>query len=98
MELIDARGELAVFDVRHPSVGNVIFPVMPILRDLLALFLHIACSQSKADAQFLQPLSGTRTRLTCVHWRGTFAILFSSPGYFPHPHLFPIFFWFFPPS
>src|SRR6266851_3347632 len=63
MELIDARGELAVFDVRHPSVGNVIFPVMPIRRDLLALLLHIACSQSKADAQFLQPLSGTRTRL-----------------------------------
>src|SRR5258706_16426052 len=50
-------------------MGNVILLVVSFLRNPLALLLHVACGQSKAFAQCLQALSGTRTRLPCVHWR-----------------------------
>src|SRR5437879_5373097 len=73
VELVDARRELAVLDVRHPRVGNMIFPAAPVLRNLLALLFHVACGQSKALAQCLQALSGTRTWLACVHWRESYA-------------------------
>src|SRR5713226_2088547 len=73
MELVDARRKFAVFNVRHPSVGYIIFTAVPFFRDLQTLRLHIAGGQSQAHTQFLQLLSGTGTRFTCVHWRESYA-------------------------
>src|SRR5882762_7882179 len=61
IELIYARRKLAVFNVRNPSMGQIIFPAMLVLRDLLAFLFDIAGGKSKADAQFFQPRSEEHT-------------------------------------
>jgi len=57
IELVYARRKLAVFNVRHPSVGQIYFPAVLVLRDLLTFLFDIAGAKSKADAQFFQPFS-----------------------------------------
>src|SRR6267143_3884253 len=69
IELIYTRLKLTIFNLRYPSVGQIIFPAVLVLRDLLVFLFDIAGGKSKADAQFLQPFSGTGTRFACVHWR-----------------------------
>src|SRR5713226_5457333 len=72
-EFVDAGCEFPVFNVRHPSVGDIIFPVVLFVCNLLTFLLYIAGGQSKALAQCLQALSGTGTRVACVHWRKSYA-------------------------
>src|SRR5208337_3170119 len=72
-ELIDARRKFAVFNVRDPCVRQIVLLAVLFLRNLPTFRLHIAGGQSQAHTQFLQLLSGTRTGLTYVHWRKSYA-------------------------
>src|SRR5690242_953038 len=73
VKLVDARGVLAVFDVGHPSVRDVVLAVAALAGDVLALFLHVPGGQAEIFAQQLQALTGARTRLACVHRRESYA-------------------------
>src|SRR5712672_2748410 len=72
IEFVYAWCVFARFDVRYPGVGNIIFFVMPVPRDLFAFLLHFAGGQSKAFTQCLHALSGSRTWLARVHWRESY--------------------------
>src|SRR5260370_16018578 len=81
VKLINAGCEFAVLDVGYPGMRKIIFAVVPIVGDLLAFRLDIACRKPQTHAQFLQFFSGARTRLASDHWRE----FYSRSGFFSNP-------------
>src|SRR4029077_20507048 len=73
IELINARSELTILDVREPSVRKIVFLVSLLSGDLLAFSLNISGRKAQTQTHSLQPLTGSRTWPACVHRGASYA-------------------------